>query len=143
MYLLDANVLIALCIPEHVHHDSAMQWLVSLSGADRGQPIVALCALTEGALVRLLLRDNPFDGLGRAIELLRALRSWPGCQFWPEAPSYLELDWYGVLGHKQVTDAYLAHLAQSRQARLASFDRGLAALRPQVVHLVPSGQPDA
>jgi hypothetical protein len=42
-----------------------------------------------------------------------------------------------VIGHKQVTDAYLVALAKCRNARLINFDRGLAALPPDVVSLVP------
>ena len=42
-----------------------------------------------------------------------------------------------MIGHKQVTDAYLVALAKSNNVRLASFDRGLAALRPDLVGLVP------
>lgn len=140
MYLLDSNVLIALCIREHVHHDSALSWLSGLVSDGREKPILALCAITEGALVRQVLRDNPADGVNRAVSLLQAVKSWPSCQFWSEAPSYVDIDWRGVMGHKQVTDAYLAALARSRNARLASFDRGLAALRPDIVCLVPSGK---
>lgn len=50
MYLLDANLLIALCMPEHVHHEDAMRWLASLGETAREQPTLALCAITEGAL---------------------------------------------------------------------------------------------
>lgn len=136
-YLLDANVLIALCIQEHAHHGAAMRWLAGLGNPQGRPPTLALCPITEGALVRLVLRDQPNDGVGTALALLKALRSWPGCEFWPDAPSYLDVEWRGVMGHKQVTDAYLATLAASRGARLASFDRGLAALRPEAVVPVP------
>jgi uncharacterized protein len=40
------------------------------------------------------------------------------------------------MGHKQVTDAYLVALTKSKNARLASFNRGLAALNPESVFLV-------
>ena len=50
IYLLDANLLIALCIPEHVDHEDAMRWLASLGENAREQPTLALCAITEGAL---------------------------------------------------------------------------------------------
>jgi predicted nucleic acid-binding protein len=43
-----------------------------------------------------------------------------------------------VIGHRQVTDAYLAHLARSRTGRLATFDRGLAEMRDDVTDLVPT-----
>ena len=137
MYLLDANLLIALCMPEHVHHEDAMRWLASLGEIAREHPTLALCAITEGALVRHTLRDNPVAGIANAIALLTAVKAWPGCQFWGDSLSYVDIDWRGVIGHKQVTDAYLVALAKSNNARLASFDRGLAALRPDLVGLVP------
>jgi predicted nucleic acid-binding protein len=34
----------------------------------------------------------------------------------------------GIVGHRQVTDAYLAHLARSYSTRLATFDQALAKL---------------
>ena len=47
--LLDANVLVALTLAEHVHHERASVWL---SGVDR----FAVCPVVEGALLRFLLR---------------------------------------------------------------------------------------
>lgn len=44
----------------------------------------------------------------------------------------------GVIGHRQVADAYLAGLARARGGRLATFDAGLAALHPDVAELVPT-----
>jgi hypothetical protein len=40
------------------------------------------------------------------------------------------------MGHRQVTDAYLAALARRRQGRLATLDKGLAALHPDVAELL-------
>jgi toxin-antitoxin system PIN domain toxin len=137
MYLLDSNVLIALAVAEHVHHGSAIRWLGTLAPG-QGRPVLALCPITEGALVRQLLRDDPIAGIANAMAILRAIKAWPGCEFWGDGPSYVDIDWRGVIGHRQVTDAYLVGLAGSRNAWLASFDRGLAALRPDVVRLVPT-----
>ncbi|MGC1207446.1 MAG: PIN domain-containing protein [Ornithinimicrobium sp.] len=49
--LLDANVLIALVIAEHEHHDPASTRLGSADG-------FALCTIVEGALIRTLLRSG-------------------------------------------------------------------------------------
>jgi len=119
-------------MPEHLHHDDSMRWLTSI-----GKSVLALCAITEGALVRQALRENPRAGIHNAIAILGAVKAWPGCQFWHDSLSYTEIEWRGVIGHKQVTDAYLVALAKSRDAQLASFDRGLAALRPDIVSLIP------
>jgi predicted nucleic acid-binding protein len=45
----------------------------------------------------------------------------------------------GIIGHRQVTDAYLAHLARSYSARLATFDQALAKLHADVADLIPGG----
>jgi predicted nucleic acid-binding protein len=41
-----------------------------------------------------------------------------------------------VIGHRQVTDAYLVALARHHDGRLATFDRGLAALHDDAVELL-------
>ncbi|MGY1709513.1 hypothetical protein ACI8AC_08390 [Geodermatophilus sp. SYSU D00758] len=41
-----------------------------------------------------------------------------------------------MVGHKQVTDAYLAGLARSRDGRLATLDRTLAALHDDAAVLL-------
>jgi len=43
-----------------------------------------------------------------------------------------------VLGHRQVTDAYLAGLARAHRGRLPTMDRGLVAVHPDVADLVPT-----
>jgi hypothetical protein len=43
----------------------------------------------------------------------------------------------GIIGHRQVTEAYLAQLARARASRLAAFDQAMAKLRSDVVDLVP------
>lgn len=42
----------------------------------------------------------------------------------------------GVIGHRQVTDAYLVALARHHGGRLATLDRGLAALHGEDVFLL-------
>jgi predicted nucleic acid-binding protein len=46
-----------------------------------------------------------------------------------------------VVGHRQVTDAYLVALARHRGAKILSLDKGLKALHPDVVELLET--PDA
>lgn len=48
-YLLDANVLIALVLAEHEHHDRAARWILDVEA-------FALCPVVQGSLVRFLLR---------------------------------------------------------------------------------------
>jgi hypothetical protein len=42
----------------------------------------------------------------------------------------------GIIGHRQVTDAYLAQLARAHRARLATFDQAMAKLHSDVADLV-------
>lgn len=104
--LLDANVLIALTVTDHVHHDLVETWF-----AGRSEPF-ATCPVTEGALVRLLLRSG---GTTRdAVDVLRGVGAADWHTFWPDELGYEAVDLRGVVGHRQVTDAYLAALARSR-----------------------------
>jgi uncharacterized protein len=128
--LLDANVLIALLVADHVHHDAAEVWLGESDEA------IATCPITQGSLVRLLLREG--HAAATAQSVLGELAMDPRHEFWPDSVSFAEVRMDGVVGHRQVTDAYLAELARTRRARLATFDQGLAALHQDVTDLLPT-----
>ncbi len=128
--LLDANVLIALLVPEHVHHDAAEAWLVG------GKDHFATCPVTEGSLVRLLLREGVSAETAKAV--VASVAANRRHEFWPDSISYSMVTMRGVVGHRQVTDAYLAQLAQANGGRLATFDQGLAKLHADIVDLVPT-----
>ena len=129
--LLDSNVLIAMVAVDHVHHDAAEAWFADLSGA------FATCPITQGALVRLLVRHGATaDQAGRVLAGVTANEAH---EFWPDDLGYTEVAMTGVVGHRQVTDAYLAGLARHRGARLATFDQGLAAVHPDIA--VPVAAP--
>jgi uncharacterized protein len=127
-YLLDANAVIALVIAEHEHHGRVAAWITQ---ADR----IALCPITEGAMVRYLIRVG--ETAATASQLLTALRQSPRVDFWPDSISYTDAALEHVTGHRQVTDAYLASLAASHQARLATLDKALAAELGRAVDLIP------
>ncbi|MEX1023335.1 MAG: TA system VapC family ribonuclease toxin [Dehalococcoidia bacterium] len=128
--LLDANVLIALVSIEHVHHDSAEAWLRDLDDE------FATCPSTEGSLLRFLIREG--HGVATVHNVLSEIASDPRHEFWPDALSYTDVPLNEVMGHRQVTDAYLTALARSHRTRIATFDRGLAAAYPDVVDLIPT-----
>lgn len=127
-HLLDSSVLIALVRADHVHHEDARAWL-------RSGTAFATCPITQGALLRVLLRDGATSVDARAA--LKSLVADERHEFWPDHLDYLAVRLDGVVGHRQVTDAYLAGLARARRARLATFDRGLAALHADVTDAVP------
>src|SRR5699024_12666712 len=72
-----------------------------------------------------------------AFRLLTVLYEQQREVFWPDAISYRDADLDHVVGHRQTTDAYLASLAARNNASLATFDEALAAVRPDVVTLIP------
>ncbi|MBN2496419.1 MAG: VapC toxin family PIN domain ribonuclease [Deltaproteobacteria bacterium] len=128
--LLDLNALLALAWPNHVHHRPAHAWFAS--HPDR----FATCPLTQCGFVRLssnlALTPDAVAPL-EALELLARICRLDRHEFWaddvdlgvPEAvPASL------LLGHQQVTDAYLLGLAIHHRGRLATFDHGVLALLP-------------
>ncbi len=126
-YLLDANVLIALTVAEHEHHVRASRWVATVER-------FALCAVVEGALVRFLVRLG--ESASVAQTLLRSVHDLPSCEFWGDAPSYVDADLAGVTGHRQVTDAYLVATAAAHSVTLATLDRALSARFPGRVTLL-------
>jgi toxin-antitoxin system PIN domain toxin len=129
-HLLDSNVLIALFDASHVHHVRVRGWFIALREG------FATCPIVEGALTRWLLHVEGRSGAAAAVRELRKLAADPRHAFWPDDVAYADVNWKGVLGHGQVTDAYLAALARKHGGRLATLDRGLAALHHDVAELV-------
>lgn len=128
--LLDGNVLVALIDRAHVHHEAAVRWFGEQSG------MFATCPITQGTLMRMLLRFGAAPDGHAAASVLRALGEHPRHVFWPDALGYADIGWAGVLGHRQVTDRYLVALARHHGGRVATFDRGLAALHPEDALLI-------
>ena len=126
--LLDANVLIAAVVLEHVHHEAAERTIAS------GEAPFATCPLTELALVRFLIREG--TSATDAAEVLAAIARHPRHRAWPADVPAGAVPWGAVRGHRQVTGAYLAALARAHDGRLVTLDRGLAATHPDVADLV-------
>ena len=128
--LIDGNVLIALTVPDHVHHRWAQSWL------DGHDDLLATCPITQGTLLRFLLRE----GMGAldALAVLDTIVSLPQHVFWPDEISYTPRVLAGAIGHRQVTDSYLAALADHCGGSLVTLDRGLAALHPDTAVLIPT-----
>ncbi|HPG15960.1 MAG: PIN domain-containing protein [Acidimicrobiia bacterium] len=118
--LADGNLLIALVVVDHVHHDRAVEWFAT------EEPTLATCPITEGTLLRFLMREG--GSASAAIGVLDAIRAAPWHRFWADDIPYEAAQLGGVIGHRQVTDAYLVALARHHGGRVATLDKGLAAL---------------
>jgi toxin-antitoxin system PIN domain toxin len=126
--LLDANVLIAAVVVDHVHHEAVERALAT------GEAPFATCPLTELALVRFLVREG--TPATSAAAVLDAIARHPRHRSWTADLPAGAVAWGAVQGHRMVTDAYLAALARAKGGRLLTLDRGLAATHPDVVDLV-------
>lgn len=131
--LLDGNLLVALRIDTHEHHDRAHQWF---NGPAAGIQF-ATCAVTEGTLLRVHMSVARDRSAGAAWTALGEIRAHPRHVFWTAGFSYAEVDCEGLVGRKQVTDAWLAALARRRNGSLSTLDAGLCELHPDVAVLVP------
>lgn len=143
--LLDVNALIALLWARHEHHAAVQRWF---AGASPGG--WATCGLTQLGFVRIV--SNPAfsaDAVrpAQALAVLRDNLAHPRHEEWADrwGPTSLLEPFAGQLvGHRQVTDAYLLGLAARHEGRLATLDRGVAALAPSggpfadLVELIPA-----
>jgi toxin-antitoxin system PIN domain toxin len=119
------NVLVALFMANHEHHDQSHEWLSGTQG-------FATTPFTEAGLVRVLMtRTRATDPLpaAQALDRLRELRGLACAVFWPDDTSLA--DRRAITAHlaapRQVTDTHLLNLAIARGGRLVTFDRGIAA----------------
>jgi toxin-antitoxin system PIN domain toxin len=122
--LLDANVLIALTVTDHVHHEVAEQWFISTGDG------FGTCPVTHSALLRAWLRAGA--STADAVALLASVTASERHEFWADDQPFEDVDLRAVIAHRQVTDAYLAALARERSGRLVTLDRALTALHPDV-----------
>jgi predicted nucleic acid-binding protein len=97
-------------------------------GFDETDQALATCPITQGTLLRFLMREG--SSAVEAVGVLDAFRSQPWHRFWPDELPYRLDDLHGVIGHRQVTGAYLVALARAHDAAVVTLDRGLAALHP-------------
>ena len=131
VYLLDSNVLIALATPEHSLNARAAAWF------RKGHPF-ATCPITQGALVRFHLRAGVDATAKSAKHLLESISALQRHRFWPDDATYLDVPTKGIVGHQQVTDAYLVLLASKHGGTLATMDQALAAVHAGTTLIEPS-----
>ena len=128
-YLLDVNVLIALAWPVHVHHTIAHEWFES-----QGHLSWATCPLTQLAFVRISSNAKIISGAvspRAAVQVLAKILALSGHVFWPnnlQVGNLVNFSSSTLVGHRQVTDAYLLELAKHQNGKLATLDAGLTNL---------------
>jgi uncharacterized protein len=128
-YLLDTNLLIAMLWPSHECHDLALKWFTRHRA--KGW---ATCPITQAGFIRIV--SNPAfsrDAVQprEAIQVLCANTAAKDHAFWSDDLQVSEaVAFTGVrlMGHQQVTDAYLLGLAIRRGGVLATLDRRIAFL---------------
>ena len=125
--LLDVNVWVALLDDAHIHNEQAL----ALFSQPKLQ--IATCALTENGAIRVLNLPGYAKRAPPGFEAVREKLSL-ACtdadhEFWPCDLSLRSddvLNWPRIMGHNQITDAYLLALAVSNGGALATFDHRVA-----------------
>ncbi len=129
--LLDGNVLVALVLRNHVHHERCCNWF-----GGRSAPF-ATCAVTQGTLLRLHMQMAVDGSAQAAWATLKAVVNHPKHHFWDDGFNYLDVPHHLLTGPRQITDAWLAELARRRGGKVATLDAAFAALHPKWVNLLP------
>ena len=128
-HLLDVNALIALAWEGHAHHDTMVAWFKRHSKGGW-----ATCAITQAGFVRVLSQPALGPAASSVAELAGALAH----NLAHPAHRLVALDFGfsdvmacctgGVVGHRQVTDAYLLTAAVRAGMKLLTFDAGVGML---------------
>ena len=124
--LLDVNVLIALLDAGHLHHQRAMSWL-----EQELTPGWASCPITQNGCLRILSQPAYPNTLPVALvaERLAEATDHPAHEFWPDEISLLDdgvMEWRRLIGHRQVTDAYLLAMAVRHGGRFVTLDERIS-----------------
>jgi uncharacterized protein len=125
--LLDVNVWVALFDDAHIQNAQARQLF------KQPKLKIASCALTENGVLRVLNLPGYAKRAPPGFEVVRQKLAL-ACtdidhEFWPCDLSLRDdeiLDWRRIMGHNQITDAYLLALAVRHSGALATFDHAVA-----------------
>jgi len=133
--LLDVNALLALAWPNHQFHAAVLARLER-----RPAPRWATCALTQLGFVRLSsnpkiveVRKTPAEAVALLADLIRD-RQHTYLETLPALPHAASV-FRHLLGHQQVTDAYLLGVAETNGATLLTLDRRLVPPATMRAHL--------
>ena len=128
VFLLDANLLLALVWDNHVHHLPANRWFAGLQ-----EDQWATCPITQCSLVRISSNPKftaPTPTPQQALGILEKFIAHPRHIFWENSIglSSKHFPTSAVRGHQQITDAYLFALCLHYGGRLATFDAAIPSL---------------
>lgn len=125
--LLDVNVWVALFDDAHIQNAQARKLF------KQPKLKIATCALTENGVLRVLnlpgYAKRAPPGFKLVQQKLALACTDVDHEFWPCGLSLRDenlLDWTRIMGHNQITDAYLLALAVAHKGTLATFDHGVA-----------------
>jgi toxin-antitoxin system PIN domain toxin len=133
--LLDINVLLALAWPQHIHHLIVKRWV--LSQTSHGKLSIATCPITQLGFLRISMNIKSYAAdFESARSLLSSLVHHQDFEhsFWMDDFSILSGRLKRNLGPNQLTDAYLAALAENQTGgTLATLDEGIKGPRVEVI----------
>lgn len=122
-FLLDVNVLLAAIWENHSQHATAFSWL-------KGKKLV-LCPISELGFIRISTNPKAVNApMAKARLALRLFASERGAEWIPDD---LPAQRSNATKSEEVTDSYLADLAESHGFQLATLD---ARIRHSAVHLI-------
>lgn len=122
-YLLDVNVLLAAIWENHPQHSRAFCWLA-------GKNII-LCPLAQLGFLRISTNKKAINApMNKARELLEIFAQERNAEWIPD-------DLVPLQSHPNtsevVTDHYLADLAKTHRAKLATFDQNISHKSAEVI----------
>jgi toxin-antitoxin system PIN domain toxin len=126
--LFDVNFLLALAWPQHQFHPIARSWFQKHQAHGW-----ATCAVTQLGFIRLSSNRSYLPKSEKtpeeARQLLAALVDHPSHRFFSHLDAPVRFSEISrILGHQQLTDAYLLGVARLSKARFITFDKAVASL---------------
>ncbi len=127
--LLDVNAFIGLCWEQHEFHPRMQAWF--RANAQKGW---ATCAFTQSAMVRISMQPAFTSRLVRAEDIATLINATTAhaahrvIENVPDFSSVLKSCTGGLVGHRQITDAWLLSTAIANRVRFLTFDRGVSGL---------------
>jgi uncharacterized protein len=140
--LVDVNVVLALMVRQHVHHDVALTWFDGLAAGEAG-----LCRFVQLAVIRLLgnhaVMSEHAVAARVAWRLIDDLLQDERLEFLAE-PSGVDSILPQLFKHpvptgKLVADAYLAAFAMAASFRMVTLDAGFRQFKGLTVDLLHAG----